>query len=53
MSTDERNAALPLPGESGPNLLNEAVRFLRIVRKKLPVLIGAMVVGAVRFVRTR
>src|SRR5258708_36904789 len=47
MNNNERQLAIPDPTTSGPNLLNESIRFLRIVRRKLPVMIGSMIIGGV------
>ena len=47
MNTDERLPAESDSTTSGPNLVNESVRFLRIVRRKLPTLTACMVFGAI------
>lgn len=47
MSTDERLPAESAATTSGPNLVNESIRFLRIVRRKLPTLTACMILGAI------
>lgn len=47
MTNNERQEVTHDSTTAGPNLLNEAIRFLRLVRRKLPTLIACMVIGSV------
>ena len=47
MNTHERLTALPEMTGSGPNLLNESIRFLQVVRRKLVTLIICTIVGGI------
>ncbi len=47
MQTNERHTAAPDTMRNGPNLLNESVRFLQVVRRRLPTLFLCTIVGGI------